>query len=141
HEAQFKEQVGDTIAGTLEIDVEELQRVFVELDHFEELFDHPILGDRSDLALDHDDALAAIWNYTPREELGGRRPIELFLREVVRAGEIDVEQDYGTKHVQCLHTGELLTQPDFFGPAFFAFVDGEDLHGHDMGPAHTRLKL
>ncbi len=137
-ETQFKERAGDELEGSLSIPVDELQALFRGVNEYDDLRSHPKFVEH-EVALDSCEELAAMWNYTTREELGGRRPIELYLREIVRAGDVDPEDDYGTKHIQCEHTGELLTKPDFFGPTFFAFVEGRDLHGLDMAPPHTRF--
>jgi len=138
-EAQYKERVGQGLEGSLAIEVDELQQLFRDIDAFHDLRDHPEFVQRGAAVEVCEEHLAAIWNYTTRDEFGGRRPIELYLREIVRAGEVDVDDDYGTKHIQCEHTGELLTNPDFFGPAFFSFVEGRDLHGLDMAPRHSRF--
>ncbi|MCA8960467.1 MAG: hypothetical protein KDC38_08140 [Planctomycetes bacterium] len=136
HEDDVRRRVGAELEAAFGHSVDHLQALFQSVERFDELVAHFSNSARPGV---HEESLAALWNVTCREDLQGRRPIELYLRELIRAPEIDPDEDYGTKHVQCADTGSLLKHADFVGPTFFSFVEGRDLHGLDMAPRHSRF--
>ena len=84
---------------------------------------------------------ADLWNLTPRADLEGYRPVELYLKALIqrgadalpdldsssaRDGEGDTRsgdvEDFGTRHVVSPITSELLKNERLLTPAFFQFV-------------------
>ena len=106
--------------------IEEWQAFFQGLDRLEELLDVDEHEEHRNFLVENWEQLAALWNLTRREDLGGRRPLELYLRELLlrpddAVDERKLDEDWGTKHVPCPHTYETM-HPSLFTPEFLAFV-------------------
>ena len=115
---QFTESIGYS--------VDELGESFQQVRSFEEWLE---TRGPSKLSRETLDSLAGLWNLTPRDDLEGYRPMELYLRELLLAGpHIDARDEitnFGTRHVQCSLTEEMLRNEQLFTPAFFDFVEGD----------------
>lgn len=105
-------------------DLAEWQRIFTPLADIEELWRHEQLRADPQYLEANLDSLAALWNMTPRPHLDGRRPAELFLREILldppRPGELPPSP---SGLVYCWHVIEVMRSASRFTHEFLAFVE------------------
>lgn len=99
------------------------QKLFGEVDDFEDLWDHRTSWEEPHYLDDNFESLAALWNLTPRAQLRGRRPAELFLRDMLVAPFDEEELPPSTSRcVLCTRLLDLM-EPERFTPEFLAFVE------------------
>lgn len=103
--------------------IAEWQRIFVSIEGFDDLWAHERLREDTEYLEVNGYDLASLWNMTPRPQLGGRRPAELFLRDLLLnppTAEFSLRSSSGS--VLCEHLLSLMNKSQFT-PEFISFVE------------------